>query len=108
MTTPEFLIAAFAAIRLVASAGTIVLAWQDKRWVILIWGVVGVALSIPLTATAFGLMLPQVAAAAIIGGAAIQAIAVGGATLSSRGEIRRLREILRTADLEPERGTWRP
>lgn len=108
MSPSDLLILTFAVVRLVGSLGAIFLALQDRRWIVLAWGVIGVILAVPVAAIAFGYKIADLPLAAIVALHGFQTLAVGGATLSSRGEVRRLREVLQAAGIDPGRTDWRP
>lgn len=102
------LFAVIALARLVEGGAAIALGWAFKRWVVILWGVLTLLLVIPVAALAMGHEIPQAATLSVSAVHMLAGASVIAATLSSRGAVRRLLEIIDRAGFQTSEGGWRP
>ncbi|CAB4894822.1 unannotated protein [freshwater metagenome] len=85
------------------------MAFLYRRWAVLLWGIVTIALAVPVVAYGFGWDIPRGPAAAIAGGHAVLGMCVVAAMVSSTAEGRRVTDIARIAGFtSPTTKGWRP
>jgi hypothetical protein len=103
----DVLLSTIAVGRLAEGAFALWYSWQQKRWVVALWGALVIVLSVPVAAIALGWNVSAGPAAAISGLHLLTGACVIYALVSSTIKVRELRLLLLEHGISPGRERWR-